>query len=368
MRIFILGDTHFGIYPVRTDKWLSMMTDYFHKSLIPFFKKYVKPGDVLVHLGDVYDKRLSINVKVNKEVVKLFYELSNIFSKVYILNGNHDNYNTNYETNVTSTISIKHIKNVHIIYAPTQITHDDKRCVLLPWIENETDLKKMLDTYSGSDILFCHSDLNGCRTQVNPTRRPNQTLLDIECFGGYKKVYSGHIHIRQTIGNFHFVGTPYHLDRNDKGNEKGIHVYDTRKDDHVFVKNDISPEFKSVMITVQDDLFKVTNDLCNNNYVDLYINNSLRVSDPTFVIKVDKILANRKIESVNWIEEDLLDESVNPLDANIDLSWDILELCKQWVEDRQYDSDAKADRCIKDGTMSVIVEADKVYKKMKLQA
>jgi hypothetical protein len=37
----------------------------------------------------------------------------------------------------------------------------------------------------------------------------------------YGKVYSGHIHIVQEINYFTFVGSPYHLDRNDVGNKKG---------------------------------------------------------------------------------------------------------------------------------------------------
>lgn len=368
MRIWILGDTHFGIYPIRTEKWLSMMTDYFYKECIPFFKKYVKDGDILIHLGDVYDNRTAINVKVNNEVVKLFEQLSIIFkSGVYVLNGNHDNYNTNYENAVQSTISIKHIPNIHLISNPTQMTFDNKVCTFLPWIDNENELKKHLLTYSGSDILFCHSDLNGCRTQAVPTRRINQELLELDSFTGYKEIYSGHIHIRQTIGNFNFVGTPYHLDRNDKGNEKGIHCYDTIKNKTVFIKNNISPEFISIFITKNEDLLKVTNDICNKNYIDLYVNKSLKVADPTFVTKIDKILANRKIESISWIEEEQINEvKKSPLqNANLDTSWDILDLSKKWVDSLKYTEDKSTNELIKSGTLDIITKAQSIYIKTK---
>ena len=42
--------------------WLNIIEDYFFNFFIPLVKKEYKEGDVLYHLGDVFDNRQSINL------------------------------------------------------------------------------------------------------------------------------------------------------------------------------------------------------------------------------------------------------------------------------------------------------------------
>ena len=62
-RVFFLGDTHFGVRN-SSNEWIDIMRDYFYDWFIPTVKKNYQPGDILIHLGDVYDSRQSINIKV----------------------------------------------------------------------------------------------------------------------------------------------------------------------------------------------------------------------------------------------------------------------------------------------------------------
>ena len=64
MKVYMITDTHFGIYLNNLDKWLNMMESTFYNYVIPFLKENSKPGDILIHLGDLFDNRTSIPIIV----------------------------------------------------------------------------------------------------------------------------------------------------------------------------------------------------------------------------------------------------------------------------------------------------------------
>ena len=70
-RIWLISDTHLG---VRTNsrEWMDTIEDYFLNHFIPIIKKEYRPGDVLVHCGDVFDSRQSINLYVLNKGMSIF--------------------------------------------------------------------------------------------------------------------------------------------------------------------------------------------------------------------------------------------------------------------------------------------------------
>lgn len=308
MRIFILSDAHFGKYSLDSDKWLKLMESYFYDFFIPLLKDYAKTNDKFVFCGDLFDNRNSIDMRAINIVVKIFETLSEII-ECHVLLGNHDQRMMN-DPSINSIATIRNIKNVYIYEEPVLTKFDDKTVLLMPWISGKNNEKQILEKYSGTDLLFCHSDLNGCRTQLNPTRPTNRDILDIEDFSGFGKVYSGHIHIVQEINNFTFVGSPYHLDRNDIGNQKGVYVYDTKKDKDVFIPNDYSPEFKKVIIKKESDLEILTEELKNDNFIDIEVSNNLIINNPKFRLDFDKTVNKHKIERIDYINDIVKEEKV----------------------------------------------------------
>jgi DNA repair exonuclease SbcCD nuclease subunit len=87
-RVWILGDLHFGVR-ANSQEWLDIQKEFFEKYFIPTLKEHVKPGDVLVQVGDTFDNRQSINIKVLNYAVNLFERLGNILP-VHVICGNHD--------------------------------------------------------------------------------------------------------------------------------------------------------------------------------------------------------------------------------------------------------------------------------------
>lgn len=329
MKLWLLSDSHFGKYNNQTDKWLNNMISYFYDFYIPTLKANMKPGDKMCFLGDLYDNRTSINIKVFNAVIKLFEDLSKII-EIHMLIGNHDQYNMS-DAEINSVSTIRNINNVFIYDEPTIRNFGGKEILLMPWIHGKNDEKSILERYSGSDVLLCHSDLNGCRTQLYPTRPHNRNILDIEDFKGFNKVYSGHIHINQTINNFTFVGCPYHLDRNDINNEKGIWVYNTKNNKDVFIENDYSPQFKKIKIESENDLINLNESIMTNNYVDLIINKSIILNDEKIKLKIEKAINKYSPNDVQWNDDIVKDKKTYIVKSNQE-NKTIKDWSKEWVD------------------------------------
>jgi DNA repair exonuclease SbcCD nuclease subunit len=88
-KAIIISDTHLGARS-NSAEWLTTMTDWFREDFIPRAKELYEPGTVLIHTGDVFDNRQSINLMVLHEGMSLFEELGQIFDAIYIIAGNHD--------------------------------------------------------------------------------------------------------------------------------------------------------------------------------------------------------------------------------------------------------------------------------------
>ncbi len=359
MKIWIISDTHFGKNAVQTEKWLNMMSSYFYDFLIPNLQKYSKPGDILLHLGDVYDNRTSINVKVLNKVINIFEDLSKILP-VHIIIGNHDNFNLN-DNDVNSVSTLRNIPNVFTYIKPTIKKFGNTKCLLLPWIHGKNSEKEILKKYNiEADILFCHSDLNGARTQVNPTRPNNRNICELDDFSGYKNIYSGHIHIQQRISNFTFVGAPYHMDRNDIGNAKGILVLDPDTGKEKFIENTISPKFNKIHIKCIEDIDTIDIKFVNDNYIDLLINNSLIIKDDKVRLKIDDILSRCNFETIDYVDDQMetIYDDVILEDIKIDdVAKDIKQISLDWVESKKHYDDDKSNELLIIGMKEIINEA-----------
>ena len=128
-RLWMISDTHLGIRN-SSEEWIEIMRKYFYEWFIPLVRKNYKPGDILLHLGDVYDSRQSINLKVLNLCVDIFGELSKIFNDgIFIIVGNHDIFNKDSNV-INSLVSLKWIPNINIIEEPISIKFG-KRSFLL---------------------------------------------------------------------------------------------------------------------------------------------------------------------------------------------------------------------------------------------
>lgn len=331
-KIYFLADTHLGCKgdnPIVLHDWI----DYYNKIFIPYCKEHVKPDDILVHLGDVTDNRSQIGVETINLTIKLFEDLSDIFSDIRLIVGNHDIFKK-HTTEITSLNMLKHIPHVKIYYTPQVEEIGDKRVLFIPWIEEVDEQKKLLKNSRNIDYVFGHLEIGGCVTTSVGTKT-NNSIQSVD----FKKaqVYAGHIHIRQNYKNVHYVGNPYHKDRNDLNNIKGITILDVETGETEFVENTFSPQYKRYSIyNILDKTVGELKSEWKNNYIDLVINSN-DFSECNFIMlrtifdgiyrefnpisnKVESISENKDIKlSENKSATEIIDEYMKFTDVDVDI-------------------------------------------------
>jgi DNA repair exonuclease SbcCD nuclease subunit len=298
----MITDTHFGIYLNDLDRWLDMMSRTFREWLFPYLRANVRPGDIMIHLGDLFDNRTSIPINVMNEVEKLLLELSEILP-VHIIVGNHDLWNKG--TNDVNSVRLYSYlsPDIYTYQGSVTLDMDGRKLVLMPWVEKRKNLIKAIQENPG-DYLFCHSDLNGCRMHLNSVAHRNPDKIGVDEFAGYSDVFSGHIHITQKNKNFRFIGSLWQMDRNDINDQKGITVLTPVTGEVEFVPNTYSPQFRKLRILQESDVNDLDREIGSKDYIDLLISNKLLVSNR----KLEAVLEKGSFSSVEYLD-DIVEET-----------------------------------------------------------
>lgn len=360
MKIFITTDWHFGIYPTNLDKWLNMMEDYFHNFFIPYLKDNVNPGDILIHCGDLFDNRTSIPIIASYKAEKILIEISKILP-IHLIVGNHDLFNKG-SNDVNSVRLFNHVDNINIYTSTTSFDFFGSKLVLMPWVEKKNDLIDEINNNPG-DYLFCHSDLNGCKMHLNSVAHRNMDKIDVDQFSRYKHVFSGHIHLVQSNKNFRFIGAPYHMDRNDMGDQKGITVLDVSSGDISFTTNDYSPIFRKFLVRDEDDIDSLDLLKGTKDYIDLTISNKLLISNRKLRRKLENLLESGNFASVEYLDDIVKVEKEDKIvvedgsEINISLQLDYEEIIRNYISLQSYGDNDK----FKTGVLSEFDEIIKSY-------
>lgn len=338
-RIWMIADTHVGCRQ-NSVLWLNLIESYFYDFFIPLVKREYREGDVLVHLGDVFDNRQSINLAAQHLVIKLFEDLTKIFPEIHVLVGNHDIMKKN-SNDITSIDCIKYIPNVNIHKEPKLLDYELGKCFLMPWRrDREHEIETVATIPDDVKYVFCHTETQG--VQLGPN---NKVLSEhgnvVSVFNKFKRVYSGHIHYRQEKKNFILVGNPYQMTRSDRDNQKGIYVLDLQTDKHTFYENHHSPKFLKYNInqlyerTIED----IRNEI-KDNFVDVYIsanilgmyniNKFMDLLDG-YAYRLDPKIYDSSNENI------MLNDNVENQSTDIDL----LKIADIYIEKLSYDEELK---------------------------
>jgi DNA repair exonuclease SbcCD nuclease subunit len=337
-RAFIISDTHLGARS-NSVEWLDMMRDWFHSDFMPKVKELYKPGDILIHCGDVFDNRQSVNLLVLHEGITLFEELSRIFvDGVYVIAGNHDVMRKT-SNDVSSLDCLKYIPKVNIIKEPVIATFDKKTALFMPWRTNEEEEKGCLKEFEvhTCNYLFCHTNIRNLKFDNSRDVDEGLSLAELTKF---QRVYSGHIHWGQHRGNVTMVGNPYQMTRSDAGNKKGWYILDIEEGTETFIENEYSPKFVRVYLNkFLDRSIGELKDICLNNRVDLYVPSGYLLQYQINPIIDELSQITKKLEVIPFesdlsSDDDLLDESES--------TFNIYGLCQKYVESmKSFDSASK---------------------------
>ena len=238
-QVIFISDVHFGKGNIEK---LHIMKDYFDNFFIPFVKQQKKSHNpCIVIAGDYFDNRQNIDINVLNVAIDVMKCIANE-CQVYVVIGNHDIYKK-CETDITSVKPFDDVDGVMLIYDKYELTlKDDKKLLLVSWIGDfKKENKIIAENKDNYDILVFHTELSGMTYDNN---RPIINGLNLDIVED-DKIVSGHIHKRQESKKGIYLGSPYHLDRSDIGNRKGIYTFtvDNGKLIRSFYENTYSPEY-----------------------------------------------------------------------------------------------------------------------------
>ncbi len=247
MKVLLITDQHFG---VRNDNihFIEHYKKFYGKIVVPFIK--ASGIDTVLCLGDTFDKRRSINF-MSLEAAKdmWFTPLEEMGVKMHMLVGNHDIYYKNtLRVNAPSEL-LEGYGNITVYTDPTTITIGGLSILLLPWIcddNREKSLRAVAE--SSASVAMGHLELNGFEAH------PGHMMfngMDPSTFNKFKKVFSGHYHMKSNNDNIHYLGNPYQLYWNDYGSKRGFHVFDTETLKTTFYRNPFDT-FHKLYYNLQD--------------------------------------------------------------------------------------------------------------------
>ena len=234
MKIAIITDTHFG---ARNDS--QVFSNYFAKFYENiFFPTLEKRGiRTVIHMGDVVDRRKFINYKTLSQMRHHFFDACyGRYINLHVIIGNHDTFfkNTN-SLNSMDCLRVHDNHQVHIYEEPTEVDFDGLKCLMMPWICDETreqSLKAIQDTEA--QILFGHLEVKGFEMHIGNFSREG---VDANLFQKFDMAMSGHFHHKSDNGNIYYLGNPYQITWSDYKDPRGFHIFDTETRELEFILN-----------------------------------------------------------------------------------------------------------------------------------
>jgi len=326
-KVIFTADIHFGV-PGR-------LRDILYACRC--MRQYAKVNDIdtVVILGDLFHERKAIEIDVLNVVFNFFSETKEEYGQNWItFPGNHDMYlRHSWEIN-----SLKPLSNVLTIIEDVKILMlDDQRFWVVPFIQYEKAYMRVVGMIKlrvqPGDKLLTHIGVRGA------TLNTCFMLKDWSyvCFDkmGFEKIYTGHFHSYQQVGeNVFYPGSPIPF-KFDEGNiPHGFLVYDTILNEHEFI--DLWDIAESMLIgeTPPPQYHTILDEQLDDLEVEDVQNNMLRISLAKEYTAAEKTeikdrLLNMGARAVRWLDTTIKSKlQVKPIMAHAENT----NLFQNWLE------------------------------------
>jgi len=256
MKIWLLNNT-------KIDKYKEWEI-YFNNIFIPLLEKHSKHGDIIIHLGHIFNNSELVQTKLINKSMLMFQKIAEI-TPIYFLDG--------YDTELLKLF--KSIKNTTIIDSPISlygVKLIPKKYNIIEYIDNEDKL------------VFINSQID-------------QSLL--ENYNNH--FYCGLYNMKNEHKNIINVGTPYQFDNKSSS---GIYVVDSITSKKKYIRNKISNEYNIIKITDINQINDLDSEYINNNNISIEIDKAL-IDEKK--IKIDVLLNEFDFKSISYINDNVDD-------------------------------------------------------------
>lgn len=316
MKVLLVGDLHIGI---RGDSsvYHNIFGTWLDKELIPTIS--TEDPTHIFFFGDIFDNRNSINSNTMDIAIKKFDELVKKFSdkQFIIIVGNHDIYYKSSRKVTSLKTFINRHPNLTVINKITKMVIDSKEFIIAPWLISDEEVKEVFS--KKADICLGHFEINGFQLVKGVVE--NRGLSAKKFRDTFSKTFSGHFHIRDEQDGISYIGTPYQMNWNDWGNEKGLTLLDLRTMQSKLIINKESPLYEKVFFS---KLKNKTANLSNvaGNFVQLIIDDEC--NDKTLK-KIQELINAKKPMTFTVDDLNAGDElSIENMDENLSSPFEYL--------------------------------------------
>lgn len=338
--IGIIGDLHFGVKE-NNEKFLDYQISTIKYYLDELKKRNIKD---VVFLGDITDKRISINYKILYLMKQNFYPLLKGFDNVYIIAGNHDCFHKTSNDINSIRLLFEGIENIHIIDTKPLIKD---RYVFCPWISSGTkeSVENTLNSINPIDkVLFGHFEIKGF--QVVKGVLSSKSQIDDSLFSDFKKVISGHFHLGSEYNNIIYVGSAIQMTWNDSYDKKRIAILNDNDElEYIYAPETI---FKKLEINEDFNPEEIDLEIYRDKVVKLILNIQRTIEIESFIIKLSEVAL-----TLDVIDNTILFEEVNIDDFSLD---DIENSIDEWLK-TQYRENKKHYKKVKTKFFELLTEA-----------
>ena len=289
MKLAILCDTHHGLRNA-SDIFLDYTEAFYRDIMFPYCEEH-KIKDIL-HLGDFFDNRKYVNIKVLNRTRKMFLEpMTEKKMFMTIIPGNHDvMFKHSNEINSLKEVLGYFKKNVRIVMQPEVKKFGSLPIALLPWIapDNQKASIEFINSCP-APILAGHLEMKGF--EMIKGLPVSQHGLEAGAFKRFEAVYSGHYHTRSSRGNIHYLGTQFEHTWSDCGDPKYFHILDTETRELTKIVNPKTIFHKFQYDDELPDLFEKTDfSKAKDSYIKIIvINKSDAAKFDSFLTKINQM-------------------------------------------------------------------------------
>jgi DNA repair exonuclease SbcCD nuclease subunit len=322
--------------------------------------------DIVLILGDLFHDRKYLEIDVLNKATEFFNECRELKQTWIVFPGNHDMYlRHSWKCNSLDPINDKLV----VINEIKELVIDGRHFHILPYMTKESTYRKVLELLSqkadAETILLTHIGINGATYNTCFTQASNSSITFNDT--PYRKIFTGHYHNRQSIGDrVYYPGSPIPFKHDEGGIPHGFLVLDTDTLEQKFVNIQKAgqkffpseappPNFYTIIHT---DVNSTSEEVIKNNHIRVVLGETIAENEKEsirlllqnhnpksikFITPVEKLTADRKeIKTYGisdyfdrWIKKD---KNFKELDEKL-----ILKLNQEIIQlgDEQYLSESQ---------------------------
>jgi DNA repair exonuclease SbcCD nuclease subunit len=205
-KVAVCTDIHFGL------KSNSLQHNQDCSDFIDWFIDTAKANgcETGMFLGDWSHQRAALNMQTLQYSLRSLEKLSAAFDRFYFIPGNHDLYYRD-RREIYSTEWARHIPNIQIV----NDWFSDGDVVIAPWLvgDDHKRIPKMKGQYMFGHFELPHFKMNAM------VEMPDHGEIQVDSFGGFERVFSGHFHLRQQKRNINYIGNCFPHNFADAGDD-----------------------------------------------------------------------------------------------------------------------------------------------------